>query len=77
MSIRKDWHLDWAGRRNTFCPVEKEEGLCRQREQQAQRGRVTGPVVSGGGEKFRGDKAYVRMRVCMLCMHMYWGTIRE
>ena len=48
-----------------------------QREQQAQRGSVKGPVVSGGGEKFRGDKAYVRMRVGMLCMHMYWGTIRE
>ena len=52
MSIRRDWHLDWAGRRNTFCPVEKEEGLCRQREQQAQRGSVKGPLVSGGGEKF-------------------------
>lgn len=62
--ISKDWHLDWAGRRNTFCPVEKEKGLCRQREQQVQRGSVKGPGVSGGGEKFRDDKAHACVCVC-------------
>lgn len=27
--ISKDWYLDWVGRRNIFCLVEKEEGFCR------------------------------------------------
>ena len=58
LSVREDWHLDWAGRRNTFCPVEKKEGLGRQRKQQVQRGSVKGPGMSGGGEKFRDDKVY-------------------
>ena len=64
LHVREDQHLYWAGRRNTFCPVEKEEGLCRQREQQVQRGSVKGSGVSGGGEKFRDAEAHARLRVC-------------
>lgn len=73
MSVREDWHRDRAGRRSTFCPVEKEEGLCRHREQQVQRGSVKGPVVSGGGEKFRGDKAYACVCMCVCCARMRIG----
>lgn len=73
LDIREDWPLGWAGRRSTFCPVGKEEGLCRQREQQVQRGSVKGPGMSGGGEKFRDNKA--RTRVCA-CVRACWETTR-
>lgn len=73
LDIREDRPLGWAGRRSTFCPVEKEEGLCRQREQQVQRGSVKGPGMSGGGEKLRDEKA--RTPVCA-CVRACWGTTR-
>lgn len=70
-AVREDQHLDCAGRRNTVCPVGKEEGLCRQREQQVQRGSVKGPGVSGGGEKFREAEAHACLCVCACaCMHV-------
>lgn len=71
LHVREDQHLDRAGRRNTFCPVGKEEGLCRQREQQVKRGSVKGPSVSGGGEKFRDVKAHACLPVCACaCAHV-------
>lgn len=75
-AVIEDPHLDWAGRRNTVCPVGKEEGLCRQREQQVQRGSVKGPGVSGGGEKFREAKAHARLCVCAPARACMLGTIR-